>query len=378
MTTPTTTPATAPATASRRARPAPVEVVVEVPDLDDAHDVLTYARECRAAAQAAEARLLVAATIWADLHPAESIHDAAWMVPDYLESPLALAGPGAPLVAEFAVPELAAALAMSTDAGRALLGDALELKHRLPRHWARITSGDLPAWKARRIASRTKNLTLEAAAHVDRQLAAYSHKVGLPTIERLCSEAIARFMPETTAREAAEAADGRHVTFHHTQPGPGMGVGGTTFVEAELDAADARDLDHALAHHAALLKTAGCDATLDVRRAIAAGELARHTTRDQLTLDLLEAAGTHVEVPPPAARPKARQVVLHVHLSAEASTSTCPPTHSTLGSGLDELDRRVETTGCTWPGSRKASGSSPPTRSAPGAPIPTPTCLFAR
>ncbi len=126
-----TSPAT-PATASRRARPEPVEVVVDLPELDDAHDVLTFARECRAAAQAAEARLLVAATVWADLHPAESIHDAAWMVPDYLESPLALAGPGAPLVAEFAVPELAAALGMSTDAGRALLGDALELKHRLP------------------------------------------------------------------------------------------------------------------------------------------------------------------------------------------------------------------------------------------------------
>ncbi len=131
-------------------------------------------------------------------------------------------------------------------------------------------------------------------------------------------------MPETAAREAAEAADERHVTFHHTQPGPGMGLGGTTFVEAELDAADARDLDHALAHQAAVLKAAGCEESLDVRRAIAAGELARHATRDQLTLDLLAAAGTdvgHPDVLPPARRPKARQVVLHVHLSVDALTS---------------------------------------------------------
>ncbi len=340
-----TTPTTTPAPASRRTRPEPVEVVVEVPDLDDAHDVLTYARQRRAIAQAAEAELLVAATIWADLHPAESIHDAAWMVPDYLESPLALAGSGAPLVAEFAVPELAAALGMSTDAGRALLGDALELKHRLPRHWGRITAGDLPAWKARRVASRTKNLTIEAAAHVDAQLAPYSHKVGLPTVERLCSEAIARFMPETAVREAAEAADGRHVTFHHSQPGPGMGVGGTTFVEAELDAADARDLDHALAHQAALLKAAGCEQSLDVRRAIAAGELARHATRDQLTLDLLAARDR-----PPVCRTCRRRPDDPRH-GRSSSTSTSPPTLSTLGSGLHELDRQW-VTACTWPGSR--------------------------
>ena len=50
-------------------------------DLDTAADtaagVLAFARDRRAAADAAEADLLHAACAWADLHAAESIHEAA-------------------------------------------------------------------------------------------------------------------------------------------------------------------------------------------------------------------------------------------------------------------------------------------------------------
>ena len=43
-----------------------------------------------------------------------------------------------------------------------ILGDALELRHRLPMTWDRIVKGDLAAWKARRIARQTTGLTREA------------------------------------------------------------------------------------------------------------------------------------------------------------------------------------------------------------------------
>jgi hypothetical protein len=46
------------------------------------------------------------------------------------ETGLPLAGPGAPLVAEFCIAEFALALGVSTDSGRALIADALELKFR--------------------------------------------------------------------------------------------------------------------------------------------------------------------------------------------------------------------------------------------------------
>ena len=114
------------------------------PGLDTAAAVLEQARADRAAADAAEARLLSHAVTWADLHPAESIHDAA-PLSRYGEQPLAVAGPGAPLVAEFAVAEFAAAVGMPTETGKAYLGEALELRHRLPQTWARIRAGDLAA-----------------------------------------------------------------------------------------------------------------------------------------------------------------------------------------------------------------------------------------
>src|SRR6188472_3948946 len=119
--------------------------------LDTASAVLEQARADRAAADAAEARLLAHACAWADLHPAESIHEAA-LLSRHGDQPLAVAGPGAPLVAEFCVAEFAAALRLPTETGKAYLGEALELRHRLPRTWARVRAGELPAWRARRIA----------------------------------------------------------------------------------------------------------------------------------------------------------------------------------------------------------------------------------
>ncbi len=89
-------------------------------------------------------------------------------------SAVPLAGPGAPLVAEFSIAEFAAAVGLSTEAGKRYVGHALELRYRLPRLWKRVTSGDLPAWKARRVAEQTIShaLTPEAAAYVDRHVGA--------------------------------------------------------------------------------------------------------------------------------------------------------------------------------------------------------------
>src|ERR1700748_129317 len=105
---------------------------------------------------------------WAIMHPVESITHAATV--DGTEGELAIAGLGAPLVAEFCIADLALALGMSTDAGRAYLGDAIEVRYRLPRLWAVVTAGRVPVWKARRIAQATKPLSPDAAGYVDRHL----------------------------------------------------------------------------------------------------------------------------------------------------------------------------------------------------------------
>ena len=93
---------------------------------DTAAGVLAQARADRAAADAAEARLLSHACAWADLHPAESIGEAV----RFGDTPVPVAGPGAPLVAEFCVAEFAAAVGLPTETGKAYLGEALELRHR--------------------------------------------------------------------------------------------------------------------------------------------------------------------------------------------------------------------------------------------------------
>ena len=102
------------------------------PDLDTAAAVLGFARDRQVEADRAQANVLSAAVTWAEQHPPESIDEAATWVSGGGDTGLPLAGPGAPLVAEFCIAEFAAALGRSTDSGRALVADAVELKYRLP------------------------------------------------------------------------------------------------------------------------------------------------------------------------------------------------------------------------------------------------------
>ena len=292
-----------------------------IEELDSPSDVLVFARTRRADADRAEADVLTAAVIWAEQHPPESIDEAATWIGGG-EDGLLLAGPGAPLVAEFCIAEFALAIGKSTDAGKAIISAGLELKYRLPKHWARIQSGQLQAWKARRIAESTLMLTEEAVAFVDAQVAPFAHKISFAALERLVEEAIDRFMPDLAAEKNQKAADGRHVTFHHQQ----VSFNGTTHFEGELDLGDALDFDTALAQTAESLKACGSEESLDVRRAMAVGEIARN----QLALDLQAAdesvAGEEVSTsstdvtaqPRRKPKPKPRQVILHVHLSDAA------------------------------------------------------------
>jgi hypothetical protein len=275
--------------------------------------VLANARADRAAANAAEARVLVDAVEWAHLHSVEDVDDASTMLSERGEDTgITIAGEGAPLVSEFAVVELATALGLSDIAGRALVGQALELAHRLPRVWSRVRAGDLPAWRARRIAEATTVLSAEAATYVDANVAPFAHKIGRAATERLVEEAIARFMPEYAEERRERAADGRHFSVDHQQ----VSFEGTSVIHGELDLADALDLDAAVAAAAEQLKALGSTDSLDVRRATGVGEIAR----TQLSLDLLTDGPSSVPEPGedrPARKPR-RDVTLYVHLSEDA------------------------------------------------------------
>ena len=57
------------------------------------------------------------------MHSTESMDDAASVTDRcFLEESLPIAGPGAPLVAEFSITEFAVAVGLSTEAGKSYLG----------------------------------------------------------------------------------------------------------------------------------------------------------------------------------------------------------------------------------------------------------------
>lgn len=292
---------------------------------DTASGLLASAREERRTADEAEARLLQVTVRWAALHETDHLDDAeSYGRPDLFgqRAGLPIAGPGAPLVEEFATAELAAALGMGPEAGKRYVGHALELVHRLPRLWALVTSGQLVAWKARRVAEQTigRSLTVQAAAHVDRHVAPVAGRIGTAQLDRLVTEAIGRFMPEQAEAQRRRAAEGRHFSIDHTQ----VSFAGTSIVHGELDLADAIDLDDAVRGIAGQLADLGCEESLDVRRSLAAGELARH----QLALELAPTGDEDASQPDPApsgrGRRRVRKTVLYVHLSHAALTGADP------------------------------------------------------
>ncbi|WP_166134866.1 HNH endonuclease signature motif containing protein [Nocardioides ochotonae] len=278
----------------------------ELPDCDSPAAVLAFAQARRAAAQRAEIDVLEAALVWASMHPEESVAD---QIPTtglvFGELAVPLAGEGTPLVAEFAPMEFGAALGLSTDSARSLVGDALELAHRLKRTWKLVRAGKVPLWKARRLAQLTTTLPLDGADFVDRQLAGFVGKISWAAIERVVDQARVAFDPEGAEKERLAAADGRRFDVHTRE----ATHDGTVHVEGVLDLADAIDLDAAIRQGAEELAALGSAEALDVRRSMAAGELARR----QLAFDLRTEAGDGA-----ASVVKPRQVVIHVHLSHAA------------------------------------------------------------
>ena len=107
---------------------------------DSAEAVLAAVQAERTAADRAEVRILELALDWAAMHELDSSSLFEF------ERPILLGGPGTPEASEYCVCEFAAALHISTESGRCLIADALELAHRLPRVWARVTAGDLPPY----------------------------------------------------------------------------------------------------------------------------------------------------------------------------------------------------------------------------------------
>ena len=175
-----------------------------------------------------------------------------------------IAGAGCPAVAEFCVAELGAVLGVSTTAAKRLKGHALELRHRLARLWSRSRAGGCRrggrGWSPRPPSTPPRLLTAEAAGVGGRPgrrggRAGRSGTAG--PAGRGGDQAVrADRRRPVRSRRAARRSTTRHVTIDRDD----AHFAGTLHVEAEIDIADALDLDRALAHGAAAQKALGSDA----------------------------------------------------------------------------------------------------------------------
>ncbi|WP_328988900.1 HNH endonuclease [Kribbella sp. NBC_01245] len=235
----------------------------------------------------ADVRILEVAVAFADLHP-----EPRPSGPDGrpgMESVKVYGGKGCPEVAEFAVADLGAALGISSAAAAGLMSDALGLRHRLPRVWARVLAGEAKAWRACRIARASVALSLEAAALVDKAVERIVNRVGPDRLKRIVEGAMWTADPERAQRDAEEAARAHGVWVGRSESGTN-----TMFVRAATG--DIVRLDATIATLAQALKDLGDTDSLDARRAKVIGWLP-----DPLAVQkLLEAARHLAQSAPPA------------------------------------------------------------------------------
>lgn len=193
-----------------------------VDDLADLAEgaLLTEASEVEALLREAEVHKLRIAYQWAIAHPALDACEtpAGPTLPAVLTAPESLGGPGTPTVAAFTPEPLAVALGCSPTSASALLADTLDLHHRLPLLWDHARAQLVPVWKARRVATRTRHLSFDAARWLDRQVAGRVSSLGVPALDRLVAEAAARCDGGDLTRRESSARDTWDVVLTHPDP----------------------------------------------------------------------------------------------------------------------------------------------------------------
>ncbi|WP_183099419.1 HNH endonuclease signature motif containing protein [Nocardioides pelophilus] len=291
------------------------------PVADEAVDAAELSRSQQLLAEIGDRRAIIVeqeiATVraiaeWAAEHVVTDQSNASTLTERGLDTGLPVAGPGAPLISDFAVMELSALLGRTLDSGRSYVGQVVELAHRLPKTWIRVLDGQVPVWKALRIADTTRILPEDAARFVDAHLAPFAHGCTWAQIDRLVEEALVRFDPASAEEKRREAQDHRHFDIGLDQ----AGFDGTAHISGTLDIVDALDLEQAIARRATVLGQLGCDESLDVRRSIAAGELAR----EDLSLDLEVVDPETGEITRTVPGRKA-ELILHLNAAHSAATA---------------------------------------------------------
>ena len=161
---------------------------------------------------AIEARQVVLAALWIDLHSPEMRPDSAGSaaVLPGTERTVRSGADGTPMITEFACAEFAALQGMHPLAGQHHLRKVANLRHRHPLLWSRVVRGEVPVWKAletARLVGRDElHLTCEQAHWIDEEsfewISTLPWKSFLDHIERLIID-VDPAAAETRRHEAA-------------------------------------------------------------------------------------------------------------------------------------------------------------------------------
>ncbi|WP_188421671.1 HNH endonuclease, partial [Nocardioides daphniae] len=268
-------------------------------------------RQLIAAAEAEELELVYA---WVVSHPA--LGEGGVLSADEFPG-----GAGTPGVAAFTAEPLAGVLRVSPAAAQSLLADTVDLVHRLPRLWDQVQALEVAVWKARRIATATRSLSLEAARWVDRQMIGAAGSIGAAALDRLIALAVARVDP--AGQKEKEAAERAKWDVDLTHP---RGWAGTSQLTAVGDTVALGEVMDRISADADALAGAGDADTVGARRVKALLSLAREGV-DQLAFGFAAADAAASKT----GRGRPRQALkLYVHASlADLATLAA-------GSGSDD------------------------------------------
>src|SRR6478735_1506715 len=284
-----------------------------------ATEVIDRVQAARHKEQEGALEQLQLAVQWALLHPCRDQFPAGWEDDHGLFTAGApLAGPGAPLVEEFAPASLAAALGITLEAAKQLLADALELTYRLPGLLDLVERGAVPVWRARAISRETHDLSVEAVAFADRLICATPSKIGLVDAARLVQEARLYFDPDRAIADEEHELARRGVWLRH------RGNPATTDLVMTLDTPDALLFDQTVGRIAGELSQLGDTDPVDIRRARAVGILAD----PQYALDLM----TGRDAEPSAGVGAAVNLYVHLDLDQPGAVSI-----EKLGAATEQL-----------------------------------------
>jgi hypothetical protein len=247
----------------------------DLDDLDTA-DLLTAASEFVDVQERAAVRMLEAALAYADRHAViDDAPDGGEMLPG-TERLKVYGGAGCPGVAEFAPIEFGAVTRMSTGAAASFIGEALALRHRLPRIWAAVLAGNAVPWRARKVAHACLSLSVEAAAIVDRRVVGIVNTVTPSKLATIVKAALWEADPDLAKAHAEAVAKERGVYV-----GPSDDHGTKRFW-VRAAAGDVIRFDATINDIARALKILGDPDSLSARRAKAIGWIADPAAAHQL------------------------------------------------------------------------------------------------